>query len=56
LQTDKPLDLARTFVHGAKDNTNRSRTSEGNQDSGCKLLKNRLRAAWHEQESSKIVL
>src|SRR3981081_663928 len=28
----------------------------GKQDSGCKLLKNRLRAAWHQQKSSKIVL
>jgi hypothetical protein len=28
----------------------------GNQDSGCKLLKNRLRAARHQQKSSKIVL
>jgi hypothetical protein len=28
----------------------------GNQDSGCKLLKNRLSAAWHQQKSSKIVL
>jgi len=28
----------------------------GNQDSSCKLLKNRLRAAWHQQKSSKIVL
>jgi hypothetical protein len=26
------------------------------QGSGCKLLKNRLRAAWHQQKSSKIVL
>jgi hypothetical protein len=26
-----------------------------NQDSGCKLLKNRLRTAWHQQKSSKIV-
>jgi hypothetical protein len=31
-------------------------TSRGNQDSGCKLLKNRLRAAWHQQKNSKIVL
>jgi len=28
----------------------------GKQDSGCKLLENRLRAAWHQQKSSKIVL
>jgi hypothetical protein len=28
----------------------------GKQDSGYKLLKNRLRAAWHQQKSSKIVL
>jgi hypothetical protein len=28
----------------------------GSEDSGCKLLENRLRAAWHQQKSSKIVL